>query len=267
MFRSYRDEYDVRVHGLGQFLTVWSSPGTVTDQENREPSDGNNDSPAEPEADAEGEEGVDPTGDSPETGSDPQQPQGQDQGASDTGASSAGYGVNLNLAPAAVLHSLFDSRIVNGRFWDDVIEYRNLEEEDEDGETSDEEPLYDEFNNEILDRRIFESLDELSEVRSWDNLDSESQSLILSMLETQSSVFTVYITARRDMSSNLASEFADPREKARMEEEPSGALVRTVRSVVWRRTGDDGIEIIPIIPWEVIGYVPQEVEDYPEDSY
>ena len=38
-------------------------------------------------------------------------------------------------APAAVLKSLLDDRDVSGRFWDDVIEYRNLEEEDEGGES------------------------------------------------------------------------------------------------------------------------------------
>ena len=51
----------------------------------------------------------------------------------------------------------------------------------------------------------------------------------------------------------------------REEAEPQG-LVRTVRSVVWRRVTADGeAEIIPIVRWEVLDYVPFAVRDFPED--
>jgi hypothetical protein len=41
--------------------------------------------------------------------------------------------------------------------------------------------------------------------------------------------------------------------------------MRTVRTVVWRRSGDDGVEIVPVLPWEVLDYSPFEIQDFPED--
>jgi hypothetical protein len=260
-FRSYRDEDDYRVPSLDQFLTVWSALGVAGDL-----GGGGGDRPAGNDANGAGDSTAQ------QGQSDVESEQGEqnaDQGQEGAGqaesAESTGIGVNLNLAPAAVLAGLFDDRVVPGRFWSDLIEYRNLEEEEEEGE-DEVDPIYDEFGDAVLDRRVFESLEELSEVRSWDDLDSETQSLVMGMLETQSTVFSIYITARRDMSvDGGATDFADAREKARAEEEPSGALVRTVRCVVWRKDGDDGPEVITIIPWEVVETVPHEVEDYPEE--
>lgn len=263
-FRCYRDENDRRVHSLDQFLTVWSSPGLASEVE----TGAEGQAAPTPDPDESGEEG-DGTDDSESTGEagegEAANNQGQGSGATE---STGGYGVNLNLAPLAVLAGLFDDRDVRLRFWDDVLEYRNLDEEEEDGEEQDEEPLYDQFNEEIRDKRAFESLDELSEVNSWEDHDPETQSRIMALLETESDVFTIYITARREMSVNgNLSSFADPREKERLEEDPGGALVRTVRTVVWRKSGDDGVEIVPIIPWEVLDYRPFELEDYPDDYY
>ncbi len=260
LFRSYRDELEDQVHSLDQFLTVLSSldiAGNVTPQD----ADGAGTPTPDPAADGSGDEegsgdeGTGAEGDAGGGGGD------QEQGAS----ASPGYGVNLNLAPAAVLKALFDDRDLSPRFWDDVIEYRNLEEEEEDG-AEDVEPMYDEFNNEILVRRAFESLDELQEVRAWDDLGVEDQSRVLRLLETESSIFTIYITGRRDMSSGSNMQaFADPAERARLEEQHGGALIRTVRTVVWRREGDDGTEIVTILPWEVVETQPYEIQDYPDE--
>jgi hypothetical protein len=259
-FRCYRDSNDVRVHSLDQFLTVWSSLGLASDLQGSQTS-GPGQAAPEPEPDPSPTPQPSP-GPQPGPTDDP----AQEDGAATSGGGSPGYGVNINLAPEAVLAGLFDERDVPRRFWSDVVDYRNLEEEDEEGEEQDAEPIYDEFNNEIIDRRAFESLEELSEVRSWDDNDSETQARIMSLLETQSEVFTIYITARRDMSSeDSLSSFSDPRERARQEEEPTGALMRTVRTVVWRRSGDDGVEIVPVLPWEVLDYSPFEIQDFPED--
>lgn len=257
-FRCYRDRNERRVHSLDQFLTVWSSPGSVSDL----PTSGDDGPTPTPEPDPE------PDPNRPDPDPDPDPDSGGDEGGGggeEPTESSGGYGVNLNLAPLAVLAGLFDDRDVRIRFWDDVLEYRNLDEEDEDGEEQ-EEPLYDQFNEEIRDKRAFESLEELSEVRSWEDYDAETQGRIMALLETESTVFTIYITARREMSAdgNMSS-FADPRERERLEEDPGGALVRTVRTVVWRRSGEDGVEIVPIIPWEVLDYRPFELEDYPDE--
>ena len=117
-------------------------------------------------------------------------------------------------------------------------------------------------------RRAFETQEELQEIRSWDTLGVEEQGEVMDLLVTESEVFSVYITGRHDASSRSAlDEVADPRERARMEEEHGGALVRTVRTVVWRRQGEDGIELVTIVPWEVLETPPYEIEDYPEDDY
>jgi len=257
-FRCFRDSLERRVHSLDQFLTVWSSPALAEEDEEEA------EAPVEPAEDE--EDGGDSPEDMPGGGDDEQE---QSQGQEEPAATEAtlGYRVNVNLAPKAVLAGLFDDRDVRLRFWDDVLEYRNLDEEEEEGGEG-EEPLYDQFNEEIRDKRAFESLDELEEVRSWDDYDAETRGRIQALLETQSEVFTIYITARRENGGQgQLSSFADPRERERLEELPGGALVRTVRTVVWRRAGDDGVEVIPIIPWEVLDYRPFELEDYPEDYY
>jgi len=293
-FRCYRDSSGRRVHSLDQFLTVWSSPGVASDVVTTDETTGSSTTTAGPSSSGSGAAagagssagtgaGSGSSGDGASGGESASsgggdQADGGSSGTGDTGGgsgssgssgdSSEGYGVNINLAPAAVLKSLVDDRDVPRRFWDDVIEYRNLEEENEDDNATDQEPLYDEFGEEVLERQAFESLDELSEVRSWDDLDSTMQERVRSLLVTQSDVFSIYITARRNTSADEGFSLArNAREQARLEEDPSGALVRTVRMVVWRRSTDDGVVIVPIIPWEVMSYSPFQVEDFPEDEY
>ncbi len=293
-FRSFRDQYDNRVHSLDQFLTVWSSPAVLEDLEGSQssgsgaggaggagPKDSGGSSGAAPASSAAQGNGGDLSsaladsglGDSTSGLGDSGAATGGDSGGGDAGADGGssssggtvlGYGVNINLAPAAVLKGLFDDREVRGRFWDDVIEYRNLEEEEEAG-AEEKEPVFDEFGEEILERQAFESVTELSEVRSWDDLDPETQARVSRMLETESSVFTIYITGRRNTSADdsLGSALT-AEERARQEEEAGGALVRTVRVVVWRRS-TDGVQIVPIIPWEELDFTPFEIEDYPEE--
>jgi hypothetical protein len=38
-----------------------------------------------------------------------------------------------------------------------------------------------------------------------------------------------------------------------------------VRVVVWRRSTDDGVEVLFIVPWEELDFTPFEVEDYPDE--
>jgi hypothetical protein len=268
-FRCYRDSKDTRVHSLDQFLTVWSSPGTAADLPTYGEEGGAQRAANNPDGSSEdpgaGEEGGSADAGAGESGSGGEGDSG-DSGEP-TGTTNRGYGVNINLAPAAVLNSLVDDRDVRPRFWEDVIEYRNLEEEPETGASSyDTEPIYDEFGEEMVELRIFESLEELSEVRSWDSIDSEFQERVRSLLTTESEVFSIYLTARRNTATDDSYGLAStPEEQARMEEEPSGALVRTVRIVVWRRPGEDGASAVTIVPWEILTYAPFEIQDYPED--
>jgi len=279
-FRSYRDRDGVQVHALDQFLTVWSSPGVVSDLP------GKGDQAAGASSSSGGAGGSGSAGgsrDSTDTGGD-ESGEGSEEGSSESGSTeeatgpstgsagdgttSLGYAVNVNLAPAAVLKGLFDDRDLRQRFWDDVIEYRNLEEEEDPNAEETTEPIYDEFGEEVIERRAIESLEELEEVRSWGDLDTEQQNKVQELLTTTSEVFTLYLTARRITSVDQGMGYAStPEEQARRDEDVRGALMRTVRIVVWRRAGEEGTEVVPIIPWEVLDYAPFEIMDYPEEDY
>jgi type II secretory pathway component PulK len=199
----------------------------------------------------------------------------QGAGASNTnGTANGGYGVNVNTAPPAVLKALFDGREVDPRFLDEIIEYRNLEEEEEQesAATSDEEEAeealrYDEWGNEVVDLRAFEELAELQQVPGYDRLDRAAQDALARLLSVQSNVFSVYVVARRatsidgDVDAGL-----DPAEARRLEEQGGDSLVRVVRAVLWRRQTEEGTQIVPLVRWEVLDYLPIEVLDYPDED-
>ena len=175
----------------------------------------------------------------------------------------------VNTAPVAVLKSLFDDRDLPPRFWDRLVEYRNLEEEKPEGEApaEDTEPPLDEFGEEIIERRIFDNLGELSEVEGYQDLPQEIQARLGQLLTVESHVFSIFVIARRstaaegDMSQGLGS-----REELEASEQSGDSLLRVVRSVVWRHKGDADPEIVPIVRWEVLDYTPFEVQDYPEEN-
>ncbi|MCA8981924.1 MAG: hypothetical protein H6831_04675 [Planctomycetes bacterium] len=245
LFMDFRDENDVIVHSIESFLTVWSSPRLYSGS-------GGSDGSTAPTSD----EGA-PESDAPTTG-----------GSSSSDETTGGYAVNVNTAPPVVLKSLFDDRVVNPAFWDEVIEHRNLEDEeamkDEDGERR--EPIYDEFGEEELELQFFGTTEDLVEMRSWGDFDGELQARIKELLTTKSSTFSIIITARRPTSANEDAETGmDPRDAARQEED-SPALKRVVRSVVWRHQVEDEVVVTPIVPWEILPSSPYEVLDYPEED-
>jgi len=179
--------------------------------------------------------------------------------------------VNVNTAPVAVLKSLFDDHDLHPRFFDRVIEYRNLEEEkSKDAPASEEaeaERPLDEYGEEIIDRKIFDSLPKLSEVEGYQDLAGEVQTRLNQLLTTQSNVFSIFVVARR--STNAEGDTSDmpgSREEVRAREEAGDTLLRVVRSVVWRHKVDDEFVVTPIVRWEVIDYVPYEVVDYPDEN-
>jgi hypothetical protein len=222
MFRDFIDGDGNRVHSIGSFLTVWSSPAI-----------------------------------------------GESEDGSGAGSPAGGWTVNVNTAPAAVLKNLVDTHDVDGRLWDNVIEYRNLEEEKKEGEEEAEaetEPIINEFGEEEFARRFFDDLKELSEVYGWDALPEEPRSKVTSMLTVESNVFSIFVTARVDTSAN-ADEGArfDNREEKEAYERSGTSIVRTVRSVVWRRKDGNEVKIVPLVRWEVLDYAPLEVLDYPDD--
>jgi hypothetical protein len=262
LFRDFRDERGRIVHSIGSFLTVWTSlkplsdipppPGSPAAEANEQSQSGNQQGGNEPQQ--QGDDGQGGAGE-----------QGEGE-APPAGGASGGIAVNINTAPAAVLKSLMDDRDVDYRFWDEVIEYRNLEEESE-GDEEEAEPIYDEFGQEILPRKVFDSLAELEELRSWDRVQAEQRAELSRLIGTQSQVFSIFISARRATGrgdafggvrgSPLASEREDQR---------GDAIVTTVRSVVWRYQDGSEWKVVPLVRWEVLDYTPFEVLDFPPDD-
>lgn len=257
LFRDFRDERGDIVHSLGSYLTVWSS---IT------------------QGASEGEEGA--GGATPE-GQGGQQDQNQNQNQSGGGSGSSGddpnWGVcvNVNTAPVAVLKALVDDREVSSRFWDAVIEYRNLEKKEEEGEESsgsaeDElanEPQLDENGEAIVEREFFDSLEELAEVDGWERLEETIRGKLQNLLCTRSHVFSIYVTARRKTGTNdeFGGYLGTPRQGEREDERGKG-LVRTVRSVVWRYGSGEDVKMIPLVRWEVLDYTPFDVIDFPVEG-
>lgn len=199
---------------------------------------------------------------------------GSQQASTNTnGTSNGGYGVNVNTAPPAVLKAIFADGEVDARFLDEIIEYRNLEEEEEqasgagEDEEGEESIRYDEWGNEVVDTRAFEELGELREVTGYDGLDRAAQDSLSRLLSVSSNVFSVYVIARRGTSADGDVDVAlDPVEARRLEERGGDSLVRVVRAVLWRRQTEEGVEIVPLVRWEVLDYLPLEVLDYPDEE-
>jgi hypothetical protein len=178
-----------------------------------------------------------------------------------------GHNVNVNTAPLAVLMGLFDSRDINGRFWDSVLEYRNEEEDLPQGSEEEEEDILDEFGEPVLRKQFFDSLEEFAELPDWETMEPELRGEIETLLRVDSDVFSITITARIPTANerNQVLEFSSRREQE--EYERSGLhLVRTVRAVYWRQMGGDSVQMIPLVPWEVLDYAPLPVLDLPEDG-
>ena len=251
LFRDYRDEDGTIVHSIESFLTVWTSVVTneqlVAMRAEEQPGSAPEPPPENPE--------------SPEAP--PEGAPGEEAGEETPG--SGGVGVNVNTAPRAVLMALIDDRDVPWRFWDDVVEYRNLEEEGEEGEDSD--PVLDEYGEEIIDRQVFDSVSEIEQVDGWGDIGPESRDVIEQLLTTQSQVFSIYVTARR--ATGQQDDFGGYRGARRPDEQEDmrgNALVRTIHSVVWRFNDGEEWRIVPLVRWEVLDYTPFEVQDFPDED-
>lgn len=264
LFRDYRDDRGTIVHSLSSFLTIWSGVTTQEEMKRRREAEraektttpAPSPSPT-PQPNSEGGEGAEGAGAAAAAA-------GAGGEAETVGGapSKAGVAVNINTAPACVLKSLMDDRDLPWRFWDDVIEYRNLEEENQD---PNQEPIYDESGEEIIKRRVFDSLDELDQIAEWSDVGPETREELQQLIDTQSDVFSVYVTARRATGQQDAfGGYRGARRASEREDQQGNALVRTVRSVVWRYKDGDDWKIVPLIRWEVIDYTPFEVLDYPD---
>jgi len=227
-FRDFFDTDGVRVHSIESFLTIWTSAQV-----------GPIDSIAREGQGA-------PTGDERVV---------------------LGYGVNINTAPLAVLASLTDTRDVNYRFWDGVLEYRNIEAElEEDQEEI--EPMLDENGEEIIQRQFFENLETLEEIYGWINMEPAVKESVEELLTLQSNVFSIYISAHLPTQADEKRiETFYTREEREQYERSGLNLIRTVRSVIWRNPDAAEMGVIPLLRWEVLDYQPFEVLDFPDEDY
>jgi hypothetical protein len=266
LFQDYLDEEDKLVHSLGSFLTVWSSVGTVDEASAASEEAGGGDGAGNPEEGNEDDNTDDGTGEPNEDtdgGGEEQDPANPGDNAGDGGAADTppGWAMNLNTAPGAVLHALMDERDLAYRFWDDVLLYRN--EKDETVEEN-EDPALDEYGRPMIVKQYFHSVDELGEVDGWENLEPIVQGELLGLLKVQSNVFSVFITARKPTGEEQIDPFSRGEDIEREETNWQG-LVRTVRAVLWRRPAGEGeVEMLSVVRWEELDYVPFEVLDFPE---
>lgn len=289
-FRDFRDAKGSIVHSLESFLTVWSSLTTFDQLGTRGAASagqaGGAADPGQPsapgEGPAEGEEGsadgegeAEGQGEGEGAGEDAQTGAGEDGLAGAAGAGDQGAGVapsvepvsgaiNANTAPLAVLAALFDDREVPARFWSEVLEYRNAEDEEVE---ENEDPPLDEYGEEITIKQFFDDVNELSKVDGWDDIEPIHQGAIQQLVATQSNVFSIYVTARKP--TGVDGEAPPPADREELVEQDANGtgLVRTVRQVVWRKVAGDGtVDIVPIVRWEVLDHVPYEVLDFPDED-
>ncbi|QDV06558.1 General secretion pathway protein K [Planctomycetes bacterium Poly30] len=185
---------------------------------------------------------------------------------------SGGFAVNVNTAPLAVLASLLESRDVSYRLWDEILEYRNMEEDPIEGEEEgveevEPEPMLDEYGEEILPKQIFDSLDELEEVFEFKGLLEAEKTKVRDRLQVTSDVFEIILAARISTASEAQERLEFDSRREQEEYFRSGKhLVRIVRTVIWRRQSEDDILITPLVPWEVIDNAPLQVLDYPDED-
>lgn len=268
-FRDFRDEDGKVVHSIESFLTVWSSLQSAGELESARGASAQQQAQQQQQQ----QQPQNQKNNNQRTPSNNQSAGGANNASGTTIKSDTnGYGVNVNTAPAAVLKALFDDRELHPGFWDKVIEYRNLEEEKEEGAPDEEEvdpedaPL-DEYGQPVIERRIFEQLNELEKVDGWERLVPAIQGKVQQLLTTQSRVFSIYMVARK--ATSVEGDVGDvPRSAAevRAEEERGDTLTRVVRCVVWRAKRGDDVVLIPIVRWEILDYYPHEVIDYPDEQ-
>ena len=252
-----RDE-DRIAPGLETVFTVWTSLGLAAPETAAEAPDGSGEGEtAGGEAGAEGASGAEAAASAEEIG---RTVSGGLQGALE-GDPPIGNLININTAPRAVLLGLVDPSLVNGRVIEEILEYRN--EIDEEALAEDEEvdpdllelerALY--GTEEQIPYRFFGSLEDLSEIGSFERLAPRAQEALRSRVGVQSDVFSLYLYAR------IPPPDWRPEERY---EEPIGPVLR-LRAVVWRRSTEDGARFIPILPWHEVPYTRWTIPDFQDD--
>ncbi|QDU85920.1 General secretion pathway protein K [Planctomycetes bacterium Pla163] len=284
LFRDYRDENGDVVHSLTSFLTVHSSVWTRQEMLDERASAAGGDEEAEADqsdrANGSGGSGgaggalgesltMDSGGRVTATENEVSESDlRKDSGGGSSSGTSAGSivsgAVNLNTAPGAVLKSLFEDRDVPPEFWDEVIEWRNEEEEEDPNAEEELEPMLDEFGEPVPDTKIFTSPNQLNQLEAWKGLEPIQRNDIKQHVDVRSQVFTIYVTAWRSTGAEQGS--ARSRVEQEKIEQSLTNLRRTVACTVWRKGSGEDTEIVPLVRWEVLDYMPYEVLDFPEED-
>ncbi len=175
-------------------------------------------------------------------------------GGGGSGLVSRGALVNLNTAMPAVLKSLVATSDLSGEVVDAILEWRLELVEGDEAEAKRQDALDDDdpFNDDDQGpRNVFGSVDDLGLVQAFaDYSDNASKQLLAELLDVQSDVFTIYVTARViPPGSDEAQRLSAGEALEEPWKEPPG-LALHIQSVVWRTSGGEGPQLIPLIPWE-----------------
>jgi hypothetical protein len=177
-----------------------------------------------------------------------------------------GTKINLNTAARAVIEGLMPEYRLPRRQTTEILRWRNEVDEEEldarDGEevdTEDRELRDALFGEEEEDpKQVFKSLEDLRLVPGFEEgaLPADVEQELTDLLGVQSDVFTVYLYAR--VKQDLAWE-----PEQRYQEMP-GTVLR-LRSVVWRRTGQDGPVLLFLQPWQVVPATRWRIPDFQDE--
>ncbi len=236
-----RDERDAEIviPGLNSVLTVWSALQSPQEQSSAAGS-----SPPPPET-----------------------PQAPTAAAASTGSSPVGIKININTASRPVLRSLLSEQEFPPDVIEAIIRYRNLEKEEEEEDSSFDSPAFELnelYGEDVVPREFYASLGDLDKVVEYKNFsDPNAKAKLQSLVGVQSDVFSIYLTAtllKDDGGEGLDTETGEEAE------EDTGKIVHRVRSVVWRRQGANGTEIVPILRWEVRRDKKYEIRDFKKED-
>ena len=114
---------------------------------------------------------------------------------------------------------------------------------------------------EIKAKQYFSSLDDLSKVPEFQNFgDEKAKTNFKKLVAVRSDVFSIYLTARLVQAEGSAGSSGSETQDV------PGELVRRVRAVTWRRAGQSGAEMLPIVRWEVRADRKLELRDFSPDN-
>jgi len=172
--------------------------------------------------------------------------------------------INLNTAHRAVIEGIVSRDTLPLFMVDQILRYRNEVDEaariQAEGEELDSNEmdlrraLYRE--DESIPLRVFASLEDLSEIEEWEErMDEESRATFEDAVGVSSDIFSLYLFAR------IAP---DDWEQQDWYEEPPGSVLR-MRTIVWRRNGENGAKLIILLPWHEVPYRRWRIPDFQED--